>query len=298
MTATKVAFRLLKMKGRCAGRKVVSLIHVAALVLLFMCVTGIAKAQAEQGDIPLIDHFEIKLGGYFTSLDTNLRLDLNSEETGTLINFEDDLDLDKRQTIYRLSAAMLFKKRHQVRLGYYQLDRSSSSRIEEEIDWGDETFPVNADVDAFFNLYFIEISYTYWALAREKTALGVALGLVSVGVESGIVLVGEREHGIGIDTDLKTDVPVPLIGVQVRHAIIPKLILMGKGDFIYVNSLGDYSGSVLFIGGGLEYRAFKYMGFGLTYDYGHLDVEARSNLFTGEIDYTMQGLQGYLRFNF
>ncbi len=298
MTITKESFQWLKMKQRAAGRGFVSLIQVAGLFLLVMCVTGTSIARAAENVPPLIEHFDIKIGGYFTSLNTKLRFDLNSVDEGTRIKFEDDLDFDKTQMVFRISAAMLFKERHQVLLGYYGLDRTSSGRIEEEIKWGDETFPVDADVKGFFNLDFIEFSYTYWALKKEKTALGVSLGLVAVGLESGIGLQGDREQGISTETDLNTDVPVPLIGVQVRHAIIPKLLLIGKGDFIYVNSLGDYSGSVFFLAGGLEFRAFENVGFGLMYDYGHLDVEAERQVFTGDIDYTMQGVQGYIRFNF
>lgn len=298
MTSKRVAFKWQKMKRCCPEYGIVSIIQVAALFVLLMGVTTISSAQSDESENPLIDRFEFKLGGYFTSLDTTLRLDVDHEDFGTIIGFEDDLDFDKNQTLFRISGAMLLGSRHQLRLGYYSLDRSSSARIEEEFEWGDETFPFDADVDAFFNLDFIEFSYTYWAITKEKTALGVALGLVSVGLESGIGLQGDRDNGISRETDLKTDVPVPLLGVQVRHAIIPKLILLGGVDYIYISSLGDYSGSVLFLNGGLEYRAFEHLGFGLGYSYGNLSVESTRRLFTGEIDYTMQGLQGYLRFNF
>lgn len=276
----------------------VTSMRIAAILVLLLGVNTIPIARAAEEIPPLIDHFDIKIGGYFTSLDTTLRLDVNSEDLGSLVKFEDDLDFNKTHTVIRISAAMLFKERHQLQLGYYGLDRSSSDRIEEEIEWGDETFPVNADVKGFFNLDFIELSYTYWALKKEKTALGVNLGLVAVGLETGLGLQGEGEQGFSTETDVNTDVPVPLIGAQVRYAIIPRLLLIGKGDFIYVNSLGDYSGTVFFLGGGLEFRAFEHVGFGLFYDYGHLDVQAQRQVLTGEIDYTMQGVEGYIRFNF
>lgn len=270
---------------------------VMAVLLLFGL--GLSTAQADEKPNPLVDTFEIKIGGYFTTLDTDIRLDLSHEDLGTIISLEDDLDFSSDEKIWRLSGAWLFgsKRRHQLQLSYYKLARDSTAIIEEEIEWEDEVFPINAEVTGFFDISFAQLSYSYWALSREKTALGVSLGVVQVELKAGLDLV-EVSQELTAATDISTDLPVPQLGLQLRQEIVPKLLFIATAQYIYVSSIGDYSGSVLFAGGGLEYRPFEHFGFGATYEYGNLNIEAEKGEFTGELDFAVSGLQAYIRFAF
>jgi len=268
------------------------------LIMLF-CATVTTATQADETPNPLVDTVEVKVGGFFTSLDTNIRLDISTEDLGTIIDLEDDLDFSSSEEIWRLSGAYLFgrTRRHQLKLEYYKLSRDSMATIDEEIEWEDEVFPIEAEVTGFFDVEFAQLSYTYWAMSREKTALGATLGVVQIGLKAGIDLV-EATQALSAGTDVNTDVPVPLLGLQLRQEIVPRLLFIAGAQYIYVSSIGDYSGNVLFAMGGLEYRPWEHFGFGVNYEYGKLEVEAEKGDFTGELDFTVHGLQAYLRFGF
>lgn len=267
------------------------------VVLLLLWGVGIPAAQADESENPLVDRIEVKLGGYFTNLDTRLRLDVSTEELGTIISLEDDLDFSHKETLFRTSGAVLFGRRHQLQLSYYKLARDSYATIDEEIEFEDEVFPINAEVTGFFDVVFAQLSYNFWAVTKERTALGISLGVVDVDLKAGIDLV-EDTQGFSAETDLDTDVPVALLGLQLRQVIVPRLLFVGSAEYIYISSIGDYSGNVLFLSGGLEYRAFEHVGFGLNYEYGNLEVDAEKGDFIGDLQFTVQGVQAYIRFAF
>jgi hypothetical protein len=238
-----------------------------ALTLLFLAATVSSVAVAADWEPKVIDRWEINVGSYLTGIDTTIRLDVDEDFLGTPIDFEQDLDFDDSAVLPRFSVALLLGKRHQLRLGYYQLDREASGRVE---------------------LYFV---------ANDKTAFGGILGLVYLDASASLEL---DAFGIGLDggADYQTDLPVPQIGLTLRQMLPVRFVLSGTATFLRINNISEVSGDTWNANIALEHRTFKNFGFGAAYTVTSLGVESEREDFPGKLDFEISGFQFYLRFGF
>jgi hypothetical protein len=269
----------------------------AAVLTMFMMVAGIgsptAKATEEN---PLVDRWEFDLGGFFLGSNTDVTLYSKLLETGTKISLEDDLGFDSSGTSFHINAAYLIGKRHQLSLGYFKLDRDTRQELSFELEWGDETFPVDAIVTGYFDTSFLELGYEYWMVAGERTALSIGLSLAWTRFETGLGLEGV-EGSIG--SDLKTDVPVPTLGLQLRQQLVHRLILNAGLGYMTLNPLPDYKGNVWRTYLGLEHRTWDHVGFGLKYSFDRHDItKEEGTALDWDIVSDISGFDVYLHFMF
>lgn len=267
------------------------------LSLLFLVAAVSSVAVAADWEPKVIDRWEINLGSYFTGMDTTIRLDANRDILGTPIDFEQDLDFDDSAVLPRVSVAVLLGKRHQFRLGYYQIDREASGRVNEEFEWGDVIFPIDVGYRGRVDVKFIEASYTLYFIAKEKTAIGGILGLVYLDASASLEL---EAFGIGVGggADYQTDLPVPQIGLTGRQMLPARFVLSGSAMFLRINNISDVSGDTWNANVALEHRTFKNFGFGAAYTITTLGIESEREDFPGKLDFEIAGFQFYLRFGF
>lgn len=262
-----------------------------ALLMAFSAVDAKAGVSVEESKV--LDRWTFVVGGFLTGLDTNIRLDSPIGDLGTTINLEDDLGFSSSESVPRLDLSVILGKRHQIALGYFKTDRDSSTTLTREIDWGDETFPISADVGAFYDTEFILLSYTYWFYSSETTALGVTGGLTqaSLGAGIGVSLLGQ---GLSVEDDIGTDLPVPQLGFSARTYLGKKFVLNGVLGYIAFD-LDDWEGDVASALVSVDYRAWKNFGFGLGYSYTDYDIDALDRDFLGKFQYTISGFTLYGR---
>ena len=262
-----------------------------------LAVAGGSPAAAQGSPYHLFDHVSVVVGGYFETTDANIRLDGTETDLGVPIDLEGELGLDESDTLFRLRLEFLPGERHQWNLGYYTLDREATRRLSRDIEFGDEVFPISAEVRAFTDLEVIEGSYTFWFLRGERAAWGGTIGLVYLGVEAGIG-VEALGTGIGLVESASTDLPVPVVGVAARFGLLERLILHFNAELLPGVTVGDYEGSLANYAAGLEWRAFEHLAFGVGYNYFDVDLDVEKDDFRGNLEYQMQGAQIYLRLGF
>ena len=295
-------FELSKMQEKLeAGRQGRGSGLVLVLVLL-TTVAGPSMLAAQDTFSPLLDRYAFTLGSYFTSVNSDVQA--NNPETGfgDRVDFESDLGFGNSDELFRFEGQFIFKRRHQLNVAYYDLNRSASNLIERQIEWRDRVFPVSAEVEGFFNTEVAEVSYTYWWISRNKVVFGVNGGLQLIGIDVGVDLL-QRSVGT-LAADLGVDAPVPLIGFEVRSRLTDKLMFRGIGRFVTYSGLGDLSKvTVTDFSVGLEHRTWGTGGFGIAYKALDFDLEIEKDLplnrkLTGGVDYGFSGVEVFLRFWF
>lgn len=263
------------------------------LVSLVLVSSAPALAGVSVDESKVLDRWTFRIGGYLTGIDTELRLDPGPGDRGTTINLEDDLGFDSSDTVPRLGLGVIIGKRHRISLTYFETKRDSSARLTEEIEFGDETFPVDVNVAAFYDTSFFELAYTYYFYTSETTALGVGLGLVSANLSAGI---GVSLLGVGADLsdDLSSNVPIPQLGFAASHWLGKKFVLNGAVGYIAFD-IDEYSGNVLGAGVSLEHRTWENFGFGLGWAISNYDVDSDDLDFLGKFEYRISGFEFYGR---
>jgi len=266
---------------------------VLALLISFSAGTAYAGGVSV-ADSKILDRWTLRVGGYLTGLSTDLRLDnpITGEE-GTSISLEDDLGFSSSESVPRLNLGLILGKRHLLRVGWYKTERESTTTITEEIEWGDETFPINVDIGAFYNTEFLNFAYTYYFYSSEKTALGITGGLVLANLGSGV---GIKLGGLDFDRedDISTEIPVPQLGFSVATYLGKKFVFSATLGYIAFN-LDDWEGSVATAIVSVEHRTWKNFGFGAGYSFADYDVDLLEANLLGNFQYEISGFELYLR---
>ena len=245
----------------------------------------------------------VKFGGFVSAFDSTLGFGVNNA-AGVTINAEELFDLDDSLTVFRAEAMYRPGKsrRHQVDLIYASYDRDGSATLSEEIDINGDTYPVGAQVDTVFNFDIIRGTYSYAILQDERMRIALGLGVYAVPLkyELDIETTGGRTSVEGADTTL----PLPALALRAEFQLIPKMFLNASIDAMYL-AVSDFSGSLLDVNVGLEYRPWKHFGFGLGYNAMSVSVEGESDSsdypgidFVGTVDVRFSGLMLYGKYTF
>lgn len=268
---------------------------IALLMLLSMTVMS---ASAFAGGVSVdqskvLDRWTLRIGGFLTGLDTKIRLDSPAGGDGTTVSLEDDLGFSSSESVPRINLGVILGKRHEIAGGWYKTDRDSQTTLTREIEWGDETFPISADIVGFYKTEFLALSYTYYFYSSEKTALGITGGLVLSNLSAGVGL-DALGQDIQVEEDLSTEIPVPQLGFSVSTWLGKGFVFAGGLGYIAFN-LDDWEGDIGSAAMAIEHRTWKNFGFGLGYSYTNYDIDTNATDFLGRFEYTISGFEIYGR---
>lgn len=229
--------------------------------------------------------FSARVGGFYSTADTRLRVDAANGALGTEISLEDNLGYAKEKTLPVIDAIWRINPRHRVELGYVRLARDSRKTISGEIRFGDSVFPVSADVSSTFDTDVWKLTYG-WSFYRDGgNELALLLGLHTTAFK---VSLASTTSARTIAETTERTIPLPTIGLQGTWAIDPQWRITGAAQFFSLK-YNDYDGSLVNASVAGEYRFNRnwLMGAGYTtYDY-NLDVTKGKA--KGSFDYNFSG---------
>jgi hypothetical protein len=282
---------------------------ITGLLLLFLMVSaGLllpGSVRAEEGWGPGQDKWKFELGGYFPSISTEMKVDINDVN----IDLENVLGLSENQSVARLDGYWRFAQRHRLGFGYYGLRRDATHVLADSIDIGGETWYFGAKVATDLEMDFFTLAYAYSFYQNERWEIAGTIGAYWVKVQTTIALAAEISSPpapnppgtpiqVGDRFESETvEAPLPLLGLSFDYYFTPKLMTTFKVGYFQL-SVNEFSGKILNVGAKLEYQFTKMFGLGLGYDSFHLNVDAEDAGDIAEIDYKYHGIQlyGILRF--
>lgn len=239
---------------------------------------------------PLDARFALSFGTYLVDSDTDVTLDGKLREAGTPIDWERTFG-DGSLTRFRFDGQWRFAERHKMRALWFNSSRSNSRTIDQEIDWGGETFPVNAKVkgDLDYDIYELAYEYAFWR--RETFELSASIGAYYASFDLSLSATvndpgagGQRE----VRSDGSLDAPLPALGLRGQWVLPYDLSLDVSGQWFTV-SIDDYSGDLQNYRATLTWQPRTWLGIGLGYDWFSANVDADKERFRGTLDWTFRG---------
>jgi hypothetical protein len=244
---------------------------LAALVLLV-----VAQRTAAQ-DIPshpaLTDRYYFGVGVFFPKTSTQAQLQNKVSGVGATIDFEQSLDMERSKTVPTAFGRWRIGERWRVDAEYFALNRTSERMLDREIQWGDQTFPVNAQVAAKFNFSDLRVSAGYSFFRTTDKELGVGLGLHVASYETSLrtaTASGEGEDVLA---------PLPVLSLYAQFALTERWAMGGRLDRFSL-SYDKYDGSLTSLGLDIVYQPFRHFGIGAGYRglFIRMEVEGDRNL--------------------
>jgi hypothetical protein len=249
--------------------------HVRSCLLVVLCFAGISAvalpgaAQTKYG--PLFDRFNFEVEGSWVAIDTEIRIDSPTLERGTTLNLEGDLDLAADKTIPTLAFQWQIAKRHRVGVRWQDIDRSSSAQISEEIEWGDEIIPVDAEVKLNFDIVQTFVDYAYYPWVKENWAGGFGLGFRWMDLKATLEWQGSTIEEEGT-TEAKGSGPLPYLYFEYRRVFDERWRLMAGLGWLQVK-IGDIDGGQWVGHVGMEYLVGNRWAFGAALNLATIDVD-------------------------
>ncbi len=252
--------------------------------LSWMVLTGLVLVAASAGasqryDDSETDRFSLRLGS-FSLQDSNtvIRVDSADGVLGTVINFEETLDVESRTDVARLDGYYRFNPRHRIDFSYFDIERDGSATLLDDIDFDDETFLAGARVDTVYNTEIFKVSYSYSFIHVEQYEFGVGIGLHTTNLEASLDVpdIGQKE-------DAEGTAPLPVFNFRGRFNFTPKWSAQFKFEW-FILEFDEYEGSFTDSLLTIEHQTFKNVGFGIGVNRLNLEVEATADDLRGEVE--------------
>lgn len=264
-----------------------SILSTIAASLLFYLPT--VSAQEEEDEF---DRFSISLGVFLTDRESKTRLNGDTGDDGSNVDLESDLGLDRSDNVFRIDGYFRFNEKHRIDFSAFDLSRSKTREIDEEIMWGDTVYPINTSINTQFDLDIYKLAYTWSFMRREKGYLGVSAGLY---VASFGARLSSPDIG-AVESDNLT-APLPVVGLRGQYALSEKFSLRASGE-IFSMSFDDYDGTLVDLYAGIDYQLFEHTAVGLGVNRVTLDIDVTKNRFRGTLDWQYEGGLLFLKFDF
>jgi len=260
-----------------------------AWALLAALALGPMAAGAEDAPDLLTSPFYVALGTYIVDTDTEVSLDGESGQ-GTRVDWENTFGSGE-VTRFRLDGQWRFADRHKARFMWFDSSRDNSRTLEEEIDWGDETFPVSARTRAEFSFAVYELAYEYAFLRRDNYEVSGSFGLHYTELELTLSAKAETSGG-ALEADIKESgdvgAPLPVIGLRGLWALPYDLWIDAQAQY-FALSIDEYDGSLTDLRLMLNWQPKTWLGIGIGYNQFSVDVDVEKNSFDGSLDWTYEG---------
>ncbi|HEY6511382.1 MAG TPA: outer membrane beta-barrel protein [Burkholderiaceae bacterium] len=235
------------------------------------------------------DSYWAELAYFYPTITSTVRLDSPTTGRGTSIQLEQQLDLDERAGVPYLTLGMRLGERWRVEFEYYTLRRSADKTSDRQIEWGDVSFPVGAEISSTFNttVYRLTADYSFYRTPNAEAGFGFGLHVTDfVGALAGR---GTGPNGLGFQVERRqTLVPLPTVGLYGSYRMTDALRLHGRVDYLSLN-YQDYDGKLTNWVAALEWRFARHWGAGAGYRYVEYKVEETTSEFNGQIQYKFRG---------
>lgn len=276
---------------------------MVSLVVVTLVLAAAAPAEAQSKYGPLFDKFNFKIAGSWVKMTTEIRLDSEALGKGTTLNFEDDLDMGSDTTIPTLAFEWQIARKHKLGVRWQDIGRDSSAQALTEIQWGDETIPIDADITLAFDITQTFIDYTYYPWVKDRWAAGFGIGLRVMDFSTTLAW-SEENLGEERTSEASGTGPLPYLYFEYRRMFSDNWRFIGGYGWLYIE-IGDIEGGQWLGRLGIEYLLGDRWAFGAALNAAKIDVDWKGidtpdgdSLLTAALDMDITDLTLFVRVRF
>ena len=268
---------------------------VGVFVLVAVALTMAAPAEAQRDYEPLFDKFNFRLEGSWVGLKTEIRLDSKTLGEGTTLSFEDDLNLGSNTAIPSLAFEWQIARKHRLGVRWQDISRDSSAQALTEIQWGDETIPIDANITLAFDTTQAYIDYTYFPWVKDRWAAGFGLGFRVMDISA--TLAWEEEIIGGGEGTAKGTAPLPYLYFEYRRLFSDHWLFVTGLGWLYLK-IEDIEGGQWIGRASIEYLLGKRWAFGASVNLATIGVDWEGDEFLGRFESNVNDVSVFARVRF
>jgi hypothetical protein len=252
---------------------------------------GILLAQDYDYHPYISDSFSFSIGAMHSNNAFTLESDLG-DDIGNEIDFNDALRVSDDSTFFNGQVRWKFgsTKKWSIAAQYFSNNAKGDALLTEDVEWDGLNFKEGSFVNSGVKLQVARLFLGRSYFRNDKSDFGIGIGIHSLKIDAFI----EGEIEIDENTtefqrgDVDVSQPLPNIGAWYVYSPARKWLLHSRVDWIGA-SIGDYDGHMWNLNFGVNYQAFRHIGFDLSWQYFNLNVSVDSDDWTGGADMTYSG---------
>ncbi len=229
------------------------------------------------------DRFSLTVSGFRPSSDTTINAGAG-DVLGRDIDFEDTFSPAREETRPRLDGMLRLGDRHRLIFSYYDLERSHSAVLEEEISFGGQTFAVDTEVTGRFDFTLATLSYEYALVETPTLTVGAQLGAHWAEARAGVRSDGEPIAEVGT----RASGGSPALGLRVLGTPGEQWRFGGYAQ-AFKADVSDIDARFTRAGVFAEYRFAKNIGVQVGYDWFNLEADYAKTSWNGKLDLDIRG---------
>jgi outer membrane scaffolding protein for murein synthesis (MipA/OmpV family) len=214
---------------------------------------------------------EIRLGAFNSTVNSTIRRQGPDGSLGDDIDVEDVLGVPARETVVQFDTVFRLAYFHRMEASYFRLSRNASTILDQDVDFGDSTFPAGSEVTTRQESETFRLQYGYSLLRDEQKEFGVLFGIHYTKFES----------GLSVDSPAQTErisveVPLPTLGAYLNLALGEHWTLSGDAQ-VFALEVDRYEGSMFFGAVRLERKFGPIVRLGAGFNYYSTRLEGRDD---------------------
>ena len=236
--------------------------------------------------------FEFRLGAFSSSISTTVEQTAGDGQSQDTVDLENLLNAAENKTFLQLDGSFRINYYHQLQVGYFSLERQSSTTLENDLSLGDEIYVAGTEIETSSDFSLLRFSYAYSLMHDGQKELGVKAGLSYVRFEAQLGEIGaqEKQH-------MKASAPLPTIGVLGELSLGENWALGADLD-LFVLDFNRHSGYMGFLTIDLERKFGEVFRAGIGYNLYALGLSAKDKDLGGKLDLRIHGPKAYVSFTF
>lgn len=251
--------------------------------------SGTVVAQAADDYHPFLsDKFNLEVGAFWPQINFTARADGSHPEEE--IDFDEVFGVDDDQLSGSINFRWRFGKKWSFWGQYWGTNNSGEAVLKEDIEWEDIVFKAGTFAGAGVELDVVRAFFgREFNLGPEhEFGLGAGLHYLDLGTYIEGEIITQNTSTEFYRATASTAFPLPNIGAWYMYSWSPRWMLQTRVDWLSA-SIGDYSGSMWDFQAGVNFQAFKNIGFGLYYKGFVLDVDIDKNSWHGRAELNQWG---------
>jgi hypothetical protein len=267
-------------------------VAVSVIILMFSAFAGYSQTKDSTASGKLVAPWWVQkfklTGGLFVPVNsTKIQVGANGGADGTDIDFQKDLGFGATVSTFTASFQYRLSRRSRFNLSFFDMNRSSTHTLQKEIDFNDQTYPINASVNAYFNTAIYQFSYGYAIIEKPTYEVGVMIGAHTVGAKSGISLNG-TSAGASVSNNFGFTAPLPDLGIWGGYAFSDRFA--ANLDFDYLSLTVDaINGRILSYNMIFTYKLIRQLDLSLAYSGLNFNVKTTKKDVTGDFKWGYNG---------
>jgi hypothetical protein len=269
---------------RCRHNKSLTATVVAAGLAALLPAGGVCAEGGTPPDHPMMsDRFFLAVGVSQNESDVTANLNTGRIGLGTLIDFEDDLGLDKTNAIGTFMVGMRLFERWRLEAEYFKLDRANDKVVSRTLDWGRLSIPVTAGVESSFSAEDIRVGVGYSFFRRIDKEIGVGLGAHVLSLEATL-----STRNLGSQRAAVDSTPLPVVTFYARMALTDRWLLNVRVDRLSLDA-GDIDGRIFTSEVEFVYQPWRHVNLGVGYRDMNIEVSSTGEKWRGKAQVRQSG---------